>query len=267
MTEVAGGLAGLAKLGKPVPAESELDRFAAYIESGAIITHASAFEVCAEKGDSERSYRPEGGLTEAVYRLAGNDDERAILARGVLEGELVRRGHEYRAVRATLGRYECDDLRDLMDDHSFGAVADALAEVILASAARSEWEGMGRSVPEAGLVIGGVVGTAPAYEGTVAAMLQRLDALEEAAGRSPTPTTAWEAMARSIARIADALAPPPPGVVDSVYVARRLGCTTTWIADQARNGDIPRRCIVAGTGRGKPWKFHRESIDEWIESR
>ena len=68
-------------------------------------------------------------------------------------------------------------------------------------------------------------------------------------------------------RIADALAPPPPDIVDSVYVARRLGCTTTWIADQARSGDIPQRCIVAGTGRGKPWKFHRRAIDEWVESR
>lgn len=267
MTEVAGGFAGLAKFKRPAPAETELDRFAGYVASGAIITHASAFEVCAEKGDSERSFRPEGGLTEAVYRLAGNDDERAILARGVLEGELVRRGHEYRAVRAALGRYECDDLRDLVEGHSFGAVADALAEVILASAARSKWEGMGRSVPEAGLVIAGDTGTITAYGGTVAAMLRRLDALEEAAGRSSSPTTAWEAMARSITRIADVLAPPPPGIVDSVYIARRLGCTTTWIADQARNGDIPRRCIVAGTGRGKPWKFHREWIDEWIESR
>lgn len=267
MTNIAGGLAGFAKLGKPVPAETELDRFAAYVASGAIITHASAFHVRAERGDSERSYKPEGGLTEAVYRLAGNDDERAILARGILEGELVRRGHEYRAVRAALARYECDDLRDLVEDHSFGAVADALAEVIPASAARSKREGMGRSVPDAGRMICEDAGTAPDHEGAVAAMLRRLDALEEAAGRSPTPTTAWEAMARSITRIADALAPPPPGVVDSVYVARRLGCTTTWIADQARNGDIPRRCIVAGTGRGKPWKFHREWIDEWIESR
>lgn len=136
MTEVAGGLAGLAKLGKPVRAETELDRFAAYVASGAIIAHASAFHVSAEKGDSERSYKPDGGLTEAVYRLAESDDERAILARGILEGELVRRGHEYRAVRATLGRYECDDLRDLVDDHSFGAVADAFDQLLAETTTR-----------------------------------------------------------------------------------------------------------------------------------
>jgi hypothetical protein len=263
MTEVAGGLAGLAKLGRPVRAETELDRFAAYVESGAIIAHACAFHVCAERGDSERSYKPDGGLTEAVYRLAENDDERAILARGILEGELVRRGHDYRTVRATLGRYECDDLRDLVEGHSFGAVAEALAEVIPAPAAESRRRRRTKFVTE----VKQEISTAPAHEETVITVLRRLDALEEVAGRPSSPTTAWEAMARSMARIADALAPPPPGVVDSVYVARRLGCTTTWIADQARNGDIPRRCIVAGTGRGKPWKFHRESIDEWIESR
>lgn len=137
MTEVAGGLTGLAKLGRPVPAETELDRFAAYVASGAIIAHASAFHVCAERGDSERAYKPDGGLTEAVYRLAGNDDERAILARGVLEGELVRQGHEYRAVRAALGRYECDDLRDLVEGHSFGAVADAFGLLLAETTART----------------------------------------------------------------------------------------------------------------------------------
>jgi hypothetical protein len=61
-----------------------------------------------------------------VYRLGENDDERAILARGILEGELVRRGHEYRAVRLTLDRYQCDDLRDLAEAYSFNAVADIL---------------------------------------------------------------------------------------------------------------------------------------------
>jgi hypothetical protein len=58
-----------------------------------------------------------------------------------------------------------------------------------------------------------------------------------------------------------------PDVVDSTYVAARLHCTTTWIADQARNGEIPQSCIVVGTGHGKPWKFHRLLIDKWISQR
>jgi hypothetical protein len=58
-----------------------------------------------------------------------------------------------------------------------------------------------------------------------------------------------------------------PDVVDSTYVAARLHCTTTWIADQARNREIPQSCIVVGTGHGKPWKFHRLLIDKWISQR
>ena len=74
-------------------------------------------------------------------------------------------------------------------------------------------------------------------------------------------------MEASLARIADALDPKPPDVVDSPYVAGHLGCTTTRVAQMARAGDIPKSCIVAGTGNGKPWKFYRDRIDRWIESR
>ncbi len=70
-----------------------------------------------------------------------------------------------------------------------------------------------------------------------------------------------------IRRIADVMDPPPPDIVDSSYVAGRLGCTTTWIADLARQGKIPLGCLVLGTGDGKPWKFHRGAIDAWIAAR
>ena len=74
-------------------------------------------------------------------------------------------------------------------------------------------------------------------------------------------------MAADLKRIADKLDPPPPAIVDTVYVAKRLGCTTTWIAQQIRDGSIPSSCVVVGTGNGKPWKFHRDRIDRWIEAR
>ena len=74
-------------------------------------------------------------------------------------------------------------------------------------------------------------------------------------------------VADSLARIADALDPPPPDIVGSRYVADRLGCTTVWVAEMVRDGVIPSRCIVPGTGTGKPWKFFRAKIDVWIESR
>jgi hypothetical protein len=71
----------------------------------------------------------------------------------------------------------------------------------------------------------------------------------------------------AIKRIADHFDPPPPDKVGSDYVAGKLGCTTTWVAEMVRNGDIPKSCTVPGTGNGKPWKFYRLQIDQWIESR
>lgn len=74
----------------------------------------------------------------------------------------------------------------------------------------------------------------------------------------------------TLKRIADALerlAPPPSEKVDARYIADRLGCTTEWVAKQARDGQIPTSCIVRGTGNGKPWKFYRHKIDKWIEDR
>lgn len=73
-------------------------------------------------------------------------------------------------------------------------------------------------------------------------------------------------IAESIKRIADHLVPPPSDCMDSSEVARLLGgCTTTWVAEMARAGKIPKHCVVAGTGNGKPWKFHRGQIERWIE--
>ena len=77
----------------------------------------------------------------------------------------------------------------------------------------------------------------------------------------------WATMAANIQRIANKLDPPPSDKVDSVYIAEKLSCTTTWVADMTRNGEIPKSCIVQGTGNGKPWKFHRSLIDRWISSR
>ncbi len=74
-------------------------------------------------------------------------------------------------------------------------------------------------------------------------------------------------IAGALKRIADYYDPPPPDVVDSVYIAKKLDCTTTWVAEMARNGDIPAACIVPGTGNGKPWKFYRSKIEKWLEER
>jgi predicted DNA-binding transcriptional regulator AlpA len=77
----------------------------------------------------------------------------------------------------------------------------------------------------------------------------------------------FSGIAGDIRRIADAVAPTPPELVGTPYVAKKLGVTTTWIADLIRHGEIPASCLVPGTGNGKPWKFYRARIDEWLASR
>ena len=74
-------------------------------------------------------------------------------------------------------------------------------------------------------------------------------------------------IAESLARIADHFDPPPPNVVGTPYVARKLACTTVWVTEMIRSGELPKRCIVPGTGNGRPWKLYRRQIDSWLESR
>lgn len=74
-------------------------------------------------------------------------------------------------------------------------------------------------------------------------------------------------ISQSLARLADHLAPEPADVVGTPYVAGRLACSTAWVSQLVNDGKIPARCVVEGTGNGKPWKFHRKQIDEWIKSR
>ena len=76
-----------------------------------------------------------------------------------------------------------------------------------------------------------------------------------------------ERQAEQLRRLADHFDPPPAPIVDSVYLAERLDCTTSWIAQMARRGEIPQSCIVTGTGNGKPWKFYGTAIEQWIEMR
>jgi hypothetical protein len=76
-----------------------------------------------------------------------------------------------------------------------------------------------------------------------------------------------KSLAASGARLTDHFTPVAPAVVGTPYVAGRLGCTTVWAAEMVRLGQIPTGCLVPGTGGGKPWKFHRAKIDDWLASR
>lgn len=59
----------------------------------------------------------------------------------------------------------------------------------------------------------------------------------------------------------------PPDLVGTRYIADRLGCTATYVTQLVQKHEIPSNCIVPGTGNGKPWKFIRVRIDEWLKRR
>lgn len=42
---------------------------------------------------------------------------------------------------------------------------------------------------------------------------------------------------------------------------------TTWIAQMVRSGEIPKGCIVPGSGKGRQWKFYRSRIEGWLTNR
>jgi hypothetical protein len=74
-------------------------------------------------------------------------------------------------------------------------------------------------------------------------------------------------LADSVERLSAHFTPAQSEIVDSGYVAGKLGCTTTWVSEMSRAGRIPKMCVVPGTGKGKLWKFYRRKIDAWMESR
>lgn len=74
-------------------------------------------------------------------------------------------------------------------------------------------------------------------------------------------------IANDLRRIADHFNPPPADIVDSRYLADHLGLTTARIVQMVREGKIPKNCLVVGSGDGRPWKFHRRQMEQWLQSR
>ncbi|NQU21807.1 MAG: helix-turn-helix domain-containing protein [Candidatus Nealsonbacteria bacterium] len=96
---------------------------------------------------------------------------------------------------------------------------------------------------------------------------ERVEALEVKLADQGDGREASLRMAEAQERIADHFDPPPPDIVGTDHVAKRLGLSTRWVSEMASNGEIPEGCKVKGTGHGKPWKFHRQAIDKWLASR
>jgi len=74
-------------------------------------------------------------------------------------------------------------------------------------------------------------------------------------------------IANDLRRIADHFDPPPLDIVDTPFIAQKLGVTPTRIAQMVREGTIPKSCIVAGSGNGRLWKFHRRQMEAWLANR
>jgi hypothetical protein len=78
---------------------------------------------------------------------------------------------------------------------------------------------------------------------------------------------ALEQICAELQRLGEHNAADEGDVVGTPFVAEKLGCTTVWVAEMARTGEIPKSCIVPGTGNGKPWKFSRQRITGWLNKR
>jgi hypothetical protein len=68
-------------------------------------------------------------------------------------------------------------------------------------------------------------------------------------------------------QISYALTPVEPELVGTDYIAAKRGCTVIYVAQMAREGKIPARCIASGNGDGDTWKFYREKVDEWLSTQ
>lgn len=86
------------------------------------------------------------------------------------------------------------------------------------------------------------------------------------ADSAPELLATFRDIAHSLRRIADALAPTPPDLVGTPYVAQRSGRTSTRVTQWVQSGELPAHCVHSG-GNGVPYKFYREHIDRWVESR
>lgn len=78
---------------------------------------------------------------------------------------------------------------------------------------------------------------------------------------------AAEGIQEQLRRLADHFDPPPPDIVNTAFVANKLGCTKIWVARMAADRLILASCVLPGTGNGKVWKFYRSRIEKWLETR
>ena len=95
----------------------------------------------------------------------------------------------------------------------------------------------------------------------------RLGSLTVVVELGPKTERALAEVQADLKRLADHFDPPPSDIVDTPYIAQRLGLTTARIAQLVRSGEIPKSCVVPGSGQGRQWKFYRRRMEEWLTKR
>jgi hypothetical protein len=117
------------KIATLVRTPTELDRFAEYVKNEAAITSVTAHSVTAEGAESTRTYEPRGGLTEEVYHCLAYDDlSKTMLAWGVIESLLLKRGLTRSQIGYVGRSIDKDLLPELIEENSFEVVVNALFE-------------------------------------------------------------------------------------------------------------------------------------------
>jgi hypothetical protein len=74
-------------------------------------------------------------------------------------------------------------------------------------------------------------------------------------------------IAENLQRLADAQAPDEGRLVGTEHIAKKLGITTQWVVQQIKKDPALRRCVLPGSGNGKPWKLDRHAVDRWLARR
>lgn len=221
MEDLDGLLSKASREANLVPQPTDLDRFAAFVGAGAIITSVSPSTVTAEREGLTEVLEVEGGLSEDHFRRLGYDAlSRARLAQGVL-----RRLLESRDVGAASARWALKGVPEatlvlLVEQFPFETVAEALVTKA-AEFKRPEGSGEKKSSRPTGRDEGGV---SPSIEA-------KLDAIHELLERIATGRTQL-----------------PPEYLSALDAARFLGVEPPSLEHLRRTRKI--RAIQVGDQRG-----------------
>jgi hypothetical protein len=110
---------------------TELDGFADFVRSGAVITSVTPFSVTAEGGERAWTHSPYGGLTGEVYERLASDDvlPEALdeLAWAVVENLLHKKGFTWPWVLRARLLVPGVDITSLLEQYSFDDLVTSLA--------------------------------------------------------------------------------------------------------------------------------------------